>query len=183
MNNPLTDLEERFALEVIRDLNASAAYRRIKPQVKESTARNEGAKLLAKPCVQERIRELKAEQARRLLLEADRVLQELAVVAFSDILNDYRLDEQGHLRLSDTAHPAAARALASIKRKVRTGRNEERGNWTECETEYRLWPKVEALTKLAQHLGLLKDPQAGAGGCEIILGADESVTLVVRGKR
>jgi hypothetical protein len=119
----------------------------------------------------------------RLKIEADRVLQELAVVGFSDILNDYRLDEQGHLRLSDTAHPTAARAIASIKRKVRTGRSDDRGAWTEVETEFRLWSKPEALKALAQHLGLLKDPEAGAGGCEIILGQDESVTLVVRAKR
>jgi phage terminase small subunit len=176
------DFEERFALEYIQDLDAPAAYRRIRPNVTPGAARTMASRLLTKVDVQARIKALRVEQVHRLKIEADRVLQELAVVAFSDILNDYQLDEQGHLRLSDAAHPTAARALACIKRKVRTGRNGERGRWTEYETEYRLWPKVEALTKLAQHLGLLKDPQAGAGGCEIILGADESVTLVVRGK-
>jgi phage terminase small subunit len=180
VSGALSDLGERFALEFIQDLNASAAYRRIKPQVKETTARNEGAKLLAKPCVQARIRQLKAEQFERLQITADRVLQELAITAFSDV-RDYQVGESGRLELAPGAHPLASRALASVKHKTRTMSKGDVEIITH-EVEYRLWPKVDALKALGEHLKLFRK-DGELAGCEIILGEGEEVRLIVRGRK
>lgn len=180
MSSTLGDLGERFAAEYVIDLNASAAYRRIKPQVKETTARNEGAKLLAKPCVQERIRTLKAEQFERLQITADRVLQELAVCAFSDVW-DYLVGDGGRLQLAPQAHPIATRALAGVRHKTTTTGAGDQVRVVH-EVEYRLWDKVGSLKALGEHLKLFKGEE-GPGGCEIILGEGEEVRLIVRGRK
>jgi hypothetical protein len=60
--------------------------------------------------------------------------------------------------VTPNAPPDAMRAVASVKRRSR-----RKGETVETETEIRLWPKVEALDRLARHLGLYRDgPQATA---------------------
>jgi phage terminase small subunit len=180
VSSPLGDLGERFALEWIKDLDAPAAYLRIRPGVTRAAARTLACRLLTKVDVQARIRALKAEQAKRLKIEADRVLQELAVTAFSDV-GDYRVGESGRLELAPGAHPLASRALASVKyRTTTTGQGDQVR--VVREVEYRLWDKVGSLKALGEHLKLFKSEE-GPGGCEIILGEGEEVRLIVRGRK
>jgi phage terminase small subunit len=180
VKSPLSDLGERFAAEYVIDLNAAAAYRRIRPKVKATTARVEACKLLTNPNVQTRVAELKAAQMERLQITADRLLQELAITAFSDVL-DYQVGGSGRLELAPGAHPLASRALASVKHKTRTMSKGDVEIITH-EVEYRLWPKVDALKALGEHLKLFRKDNELAG-CEIILGPGEEVRLVVRGKQ
>jgi len=77
-----------------------------------------------------------------------RVLEELAVLAFSSA-DHYKLDELGKLTTTDNAPDRAINAIASIKQTTRTNKDE-----SYTTTEYRLWNKVEALKHLGTHLGL-----------------------------
>lgn len=174
------ELEERFALEYVQDLNATAAYRRIRPNVKEASARVEASRLLTNPNVQARIARLRAEQLQRLQMSADRVLQELAVCGFSDI-GDYLVGDGGRLELAPGADPTARRALSSVKHKTRHSTRSDGTRETTYEVEYKLWSKPETLKALGQHLGLFKTDDAPSG-CEIILGEGDEVRLIVHRK-
>lgn len=77
--------ENRFVDEYLVDLNASAAYKRSHPGVADGTARTEGARLLAKPDIQEKISAAKAARSRRTQVTQDRVIKELSRIAFLDI--------------------------------------------------------------------------------------------------
>lgn len=157
------DLAERFCLEYRKDLNATQAYLRARgpdaKPIKESTAATNGWRMLRNAEVQDRLAQLTQEDADRLRIDAQRVLNELAIVGFSDVRDYVKADQAGILvELADHAHPLASRAISSVKHKTTTrvfGETEV----SEDTVEYRLWPKVAALTTLAQHLNLL--PRAG----------------------
>lgn len=176
----MTELQERFAVEYCLDLNATAAYLRVRPKTKATTAASNGWRLLRNAEVQKRIQSIKAAQVDRLLINADRVLQELAVCGFSDTA-DYVLGAGGRLELAPAAHPLASRALASVKHKTTTisGQDVDR---TIHEVEYRLWDKPGSLKALGEHLKLFKS-DGELAGCEIILGEGEEVRLIVRGRK
>lgn len=159
----MTDaLAERFALEYLTDLNATQAYLRIRPEVKPASAAVAGHRLLRDANVQAHLTDLRTQQADRLQLTSDAVLRELAACSFSDY-RDYTV-EDGRFGLSAQAHELAGRAISSVKHKTR-----KTGETVEHEVEFKLWPKVQALTVLAEHLGLIKkgDDDLPNGGREI----------------
>jgi phage terminase small subunit len=174
------ELEERFAREYAVDLNATQAYLRIRPNVKEASARVEGCKLLAKPNVQELIARLKREQFARLEITADKVLRELALVAFSDV-GHYQVDPAtGRLTIVEGELPERRRAVQTVKhRTVHTGEGDRAR--VEYYTELRLWDKLGALVKLGEHLRLFKPDEGAKGRTEVILDADGSVRIITAG--
>ena len=139
--------EEKFCEEYMIDLNATAAA--IRAGYSPKTAQNalqwitEGTDR-EKPSLRARIDELRARQSKRTGITADRVLRELAAVAFADVSG--LVGEDGEIdRETD---PDSARAIASI-RTVRT----EFGP----ATEIRMADKNKALELLGKHLGLFTD--------------------------
>lgn len=93
-------------------------------------------------------------RAARTQITADRVLQELAILGFSDV-SQYTLDERYHLTPVEGAPAAAMRAISSVKHKMREHYLDGELAGKDHEIEYRLWDKNTALTNLAKHLGLL----------------------------
>jgi phage terminase small subunit len=95
----------------------------------------------------------RAREARTQITQ-DRVLQELAILGFSDV-SQYTLDERYHLTPVEGTPASAMRAVASVKHKVREHYREGDLVGVDHDVEYRLWDKNVALTSLAKHLGLL----------------------------
>ena len=84
---------------------------------------------------------------------AERVLQELTRVGFSDIAK--LVDERGTIiPLRDM--PIAARAAIASVKVTKYNRNALDGKQEDV-VELRLWPKLEALVTLARYHGLLQD--------------------------
>lgn len=138
--------EERFCEEYMIDLNATAAA--LRAGYKYSTARMASEWIRennpTKPCLRAHIDELLARQSKRTGITADRVLRELAAVAFADASG--LVDACGAIdRESD---PQSARAISSIR--VSSGD----GGTT---TEIRMADKNKALELLGKHLGLFTD--------------------------
>lgn len=159
MPSPLTAKQQRFVDEYLIDLNATQAA--IRAGYSAKTAAQIGRQLLQKTSVADAIADGKAARSVRTLITADRVLQELAVIGFSDARH-YKLGEMGGLKSADSAPESAMRAVASVKHRTRT---DDEGNST-YEVEYRLWDKNAALTNLGKHLGLFteKHEHKMAGG-------------------
>jgi len=157
--DPLTPRERRFAEEYVVDLVAARAAARA--GYSRRTARSISSELLQKPHVAEAIAQLIAERTERTRVTADRVVQELAVVAFSD-MRDFSANDSGQMRLAAGAPSHAARAVAAIKRRRRS----DADGIIEATVEFRLWNKLEALRLLAPHVGLVTErvEVTGKGG-------------------
>lgn len=80
----LSEVEHRFLLEYLADLNATQAYLRVCPGVTVGSARTMAARLLAKVDVQDAIAAAKAKRVERTEITADKALQEVWNIATAD---------------------------------------------------------------------------------------------------
>lgn len=155
----LTPKEARFCEEYLVDLNATRTAHRA--GYSRKTARQIGYELLRRPRVQARIAALMAERSRRTQVTVDRVLEEIAVIGFSD-LRDYAVTDAGKMTTTFGAPPGASRAVRAIKRRRKV--TEEGAEITTV--EFQLWDKDANLRLLAQHLGIAvqRHEHTGANG-------------------
>lgn len=151
-SDALTPKQDEFCRQYLVDLNATQAA--IRAGYAPRSASVTGARLLANAKVAAAISGLKSERAERTGVEADRVLEELALLSHSDIRH-YVVSDAGHLALAAGAPDAAMRAVRSVKRRVKTRRIGELVEKT-VEVEFTLWDKPASVRMAASHLGLLK---------------------------
>jgi phage terminase small subunit len=147
----LTPKQQRFVDEYLIDLNATQAA--IRCGYSPKTARAQGSENLTKPDIQAAIAAGRARKVERAELSADRVLQELAAVAFSDIRQLFRPD--GTLIPLHELPPEVAAALASCEVVMK---NATAGDGRiDRVLRVKTVDKLGALTTLARHFGLLID--------------------------
>ena len=106
---PLTDKQTRFVAEYLIDTNATQAA--IRCGYSRKTAKQQGTRLLSNAVVKAAIRRAQARTLGKLELTAERVLQELARVAFSTVQDHF--DRRGALIPLHKLPPAASAAIAS----------------------------------------------------------------------
>lgn len=143
----MTDKQARFCEEYMVDLNATQAA--IRAGYSPKTANEQGSQLLAKLSIQNRIAQLQAEQSRRTGVSADRVVRELAKIAFVNAAD--LIDPKTASLKSDVSHDDLA-AVQSVK--VKTFGEDG------LEQEVKLADKLRALDLLGKHLGMFN----GASG-------------------
>ncbi|HEV3143991.1 MAG TPA: terminase small subunit [Gemmataceae bacterium] len=144
----LNPKQQRFVDEYVIDCNATQAA--IRAGYSHNSAGSIGEENLKKPEIKKAIAEARAAQRQRTHITADRVLEEYAALAFSNI--DQIFDFSGdtlRLRPASEIPLTARRALAAVK--VR--RHVEDGQEVEI-LDFRLGDKLAALDKLAAHLGI-----------------------------
>jgi phage terminase small subunit len=160
----MTPKQERFVQEYLIDLNATQAATRAGYSAK--TANEQGARLLANVSVRSAIEAAKAERSERTHITQDRVLQELARIAFFDLRKLYR--EDGALKAMHELDDDAAAVLAGVDVVEMAG-----GMKVEVDGEMQHVPmytkktkipdKVAALGLAMRHLGMLKDKLEHSG--------------------
>ena len=174
----LTAKQELFCAEYLVDLNATQAA--IRAGYSEASASAIGAENLRKPLIAERVAKMFAKRSERTTITADKVLREMAIVAFSDH-SEYKITDGGSAEMKGDAPPEAIRAVASVRVKVRSGPGGD-----ERETELKLWDKPTALRSLMKHLGVdgvEKVEHAGAvGGRFTLENAREELARVLAKK-
>ncbi len=155
----LSAQHERFCREYVLDLNGSAAYRRAYPKVKsEKVARTNAARLLANASVAARVRELQLAAVARSDLTADKVLRELAFVAFQRTRQVYRDDGSYKSPAEwDEATDATIASVDSEEERVVDGDDGHSVTTATRVLRMKRWDKVQALKLLMQHFGLLKE--------------------------
>lgn len=139
----LTAKQQRFCDEYLIDLNATQAAIRAGYSVK--TANEQGSRLLAKLSIQEAIGKEMAERSKRTGINQDRVVIELAKLAFVNIADVVDL-ENATVKTSATDEDLAC--IQSVKIKP-----SEFGT----EREIKLYDKKASLELLGRHLGMFKD--------------------------
>ena len=143
----LTEKQKRFVEEYLIDLNATQAAIRAGYSVKRAS--EIGYQLLQKTTVSHAISKAMAERSRRTGISQDRVLQELAKIAFVNATDVINMDEatiRGDANREDTA------AIASVKVKtIPTDSGEI------VDREVKKYDKIKALELLGKHLGMFTD--------------------------
>lgn len=144
----LTIKQKIFVQEYLVDLNATQAA--IRAGYSPKTAEVQGCRLLSNAKVQEAIQKAMKTRETRTEITQDRVLEELARIAFSDA-TDIAEVQGGVVKIRDTQdlNPAQKSAIACIKE----------GKYGIEVTRY---DKLRALEMLGRHLGFFdyQEPEA-----------------------
>ncbi|OGA97130.1 MAG: hypothetical protein A3E79_00170 [Burkholderiales bacterium RIFCSPHIGHO2_12_FULL_61_11] len=138
----LSELEMRFVAAYFLDPNGTQAYLIAKPGAKETTARTEASKVLAKPNIQAELARLRAESSVRTNISADMAVKEAWAIAMADPreLMEYRIGccrhcwgfQFRHQRTdaqleSDREAHERTKAMASEKTAAKMGEFPEKG--------------------------------------------------------
>lgn len=171
----ITARQVRFASEYLIDLNATQAA--IRAGYSKKTAASQGERLLRNVEISEAIRAAKVSRNARTEITQDRVLAELACLAFSNV-DHYTVDEKGQLALADGAPASAMAAVASVKHRIT--KDPETSEVTH-EVEFRLWDKPGPLKLAGRHVGLFPDKieVTGKGGKDLIPSRDDALRALL----
>lgn len=146
----MTEKQKLFADEYLIDLNATRAYRVAYPSVKrDETAKSAGSRMLTNVNVAKYIKERMEERQKRTEVTQDRVVEELAAIAFSKATDYVEIRSNGVtgvciIKPTSELSDAQIRAIAGIK---------EGANGIEI----KLNDKEKALELLGRHLGMWND--------------------------
>lgn len=148
MAKKLNKRQQLFVDEYLIDLNATQAA--IRAGYSVESARDIGCENLTKPNIQQAIAEKMAERSKRTGVNQDRIVLELAKIAFvniADIINTSDCTILENASLDDLA------CIESVKVKEFPTKDGGMG----IEREVKLASKLKALEKLGQHLGMWND--------------------------
>lgn len=149
----LTPRQARFAVEYLVDLNATQAA--IRAGYAKANADVVGPQLLGKTWVADEIRRQQAERAARTEVTIDRVIRELARVAFNDARAYF--DERHDMKAIGDLGEDQGAALAGVEvDALFDGRGDDR-MLVGHTRKLKFWPKVPALELLGRHLGAFKE--------------------------
>jgi len=151
----LTAKQKRFVDEYLIDLNATQAA--IRAGYSKSTARITACENLTKPNIADAIAAAMIERQKRTQITQDRVLEELARIAFFDIRKLYNTD--GSLKRPDELDDDAAAVLSGVD-VTEMGGNDGPVTFTK---KAKVFDKTAALTLAMRHLGMLKDKVEHSG--------------------
>lgn len=144
-----------FVREYLIDLNATAAYKRAGYSGSGRVAENAASRLLGNVGVASAIKNAMDSRASKLEITAERVLQEVARIAFFDVRKVY--DAAGNLKPPADWDDDTAAAMAGIDvTEEFTGRGEDRQS-AGFTKKVKSWDKVSALTLAMRHKGMLTD--------------------------
>lgn len=143
----LTARQKRFVQEYLIDLNATQAA--IRAGYSAKTAEQQGYQLLQKTSVLKAIQEAMGKRSERTEITADRVLQELAKIGFSDMRTFTKWSNRGVALIdSDQLTQDQAACVAEVSQTI----TEAGGS-----IKFKLHDKVAALEKIGRHLGMFED--------------------------
>ncbi len=176
MKSALTPKQAAFVREYLVDLNGAQAA--IRAGYSAKTAREIAAENLAKPRIRVEIDTLLKARAQRTEIEAERVLIELARIAFCDVGQAF--DAEGRLKALTDMPEDVRRAISGLEVEEifeREGRQKVRVGQLR---KVKFWNKPDTLRALGEHLKLFTPTGAGphvtvnAEGPVVIYGFDPS---------
>lgn len=156
----LSHMQRQFVDEYLIDLNASKAA--LRAGYSPKTAERIGSELVRHPKILAEIEKAMEKRAARTNITADRILQELARVAFFDIRRLY--DKDGNLKKPADLDDETAAALSALETIEQL--NSESGGSPAVTKKIKTFDKISALTLAMRHLGMLRDKveHSGPGG-------------------
>lgn len=154
----LTDKQKAFVAEYLVDLNATQAA--IRAGYSEKNAARIAVDLLNKNQVSEAIQQAQAHREKRTMVTQDRVVTELAKIAFGDARAVMEWGPKGViLRSSADLTDDEAAGVAEVSETT----TKDGGS-----LKLKRHDKVKALELLGRHLGLFTDKMEHSGGIDIV---------------
>lgn len=143
----MTEKQKRFADEYLIDLNATRAYRAVYTSVKsDEVARANGSRLLSNANVSAYVLGRMKDRQERVEISQDRVLQELAAIAFTNATDIVSVrNGETYVKDTDELTETQKKAIASIKMTKHGA------------IEIKMNDKRAALELLGRHLGSWND--------------------------
>lgn len=140
MANKLTPKQKRFVDEYLIDLNATQAA--IRAGYSKNTAAEQGARLLINVNISEEIQKRRVELQNKLEITQEKVLQELAAIAFANGADFAKVEDDNTVKMIPTDELSSEKlpAIAGIK-------------VNQYGVEVKLHDKVKALELLGKYLG------------------------------
>ncbi|MFR4979128.1 MAG: terminase small subunit [Butyricicoccus sp.] len=163
--NTLTKKQQRFVDEYLIDLNATQAA--IRAGYSPDTAQQMGSENLSKPVIRNAIDKAIAERSRRTGINQDRVINEIAKVAF---LNPADVIDLNEAAVRDDADRDDTACIASVK--VKTIPTDE---GMISEREVKTYDKLKALELLGKHLGMFTDRVKMEGAVPIVITGEDQL--------
>ena len=146
--NKLTPKQEKFCQEYIVDLNGKQAA--IRAGYSKKTAEVQASKMLSNPKVQEYVSFLKGKREERTEITGDRVVEELAKIAFMDAEQFFKDD--GDVKLLSELDDDAKSAVSSYSyKRVNLGD----GEYVDVPI-IKMHDKLKALELLGKHIGIFE---------------------------
>lgn len=163
-NVELSEQHDRFCREFIVTGNQVRSYRKVYPNTTYQSAAQSAGDLLKKPQIIARVEELKAERNKRLEVTADRILAELAKIAFFDPRDFYT--EDGRLKPVTELDPDHAAVIAGIETSHKIVGDDKDG--ISVLTKIKLPDKKAALELLGRNLAMWKDVGSKENPAEMV---------------
>jgi phage terminase small subunit len=157
----LNPKQERFVQEYLVDLNATQAA--IRAGYSEKTASSQGERLLRNVEVKRLIQEGQKAKAKALDISKEKILKELARIAFSNITNVMDWNDNGMHLIDSVDLPedvSATVAEVVIKTKYVKSEDDDRPDEMILERKVKLYDKQKALELLGKHIGLFEKKEA-----------------------
>ena len=152
----MTAKQQRFCEEYLIDLNATRAA--IRAGYSPKSAKTNGPRLLENAGIRARVEAMMARLSRRTGVSAERVVRELARVAFASMPD---VVDMRTATLKPDATDDDRAAIASVRVKD--------GGDMFTEREVRMCDKVRALELLGKHLGMFTDNVRVDGAVPVII--------------
>ena len=163
----MTKNQKRFVEEYLIDLNATQAA--IRAGYSPNTAKSIASELLDRPDVADAVDKAIADRSKRTGINQDRVIQELAKIAFVNIRDVVDTEDATVL---DSATPEDTACIESVRVKVFPTKDGEG-----VEREIKMSPKLKALELLGKHLGMFSDKLRVDADVDINIGVDYGDTV------
>lgn len=160
----MTKKQKRFVEEYLIDLNATQAA--IRAGYSVDSASEIGYENLIKPDIQTAIAKAMAERSKRTGVNQDRVILELARLAFvrmTDIVDD-------KVKIKTTATEDDLSCIEGIKYK-----QSKSDTGTSVEREVKIGSKIKALELLGKHLGMWNDKLDVNVAIPIVISGEENL--------
>lgn len=154
----MTKAEKRydmFARNYVIDLNATRAA--IAAGYKANSANEQASRLLANRKVQAIVARLQSERASKLEIKAERVVEEIARLAFSNMQDYTRTDADGKPVLDLSSITRDQFAAVQEIREDTTGGSGDGERKVVVRTTLKLGDKTKNLELLGRHLGMFQD--------------------------
>ena len=146
----LTDKQRVWCDEYIIDFNATQAA--LRAGYSPDSIKQIGTENLSKPLLQQRIAKIMQDRSKRTEITQDRVLLEIARLAFSDPRTAF--DENDNLLPIHKWPDSTAASIKSIKITEVKTKDDEPETYLK---EIQFWDKVKSMELAAKHLGMLTD--------------------------
>lgn len=157
----LTEMQKTFVEYYLGCLNATEAA--AKAGYSPKSARAKGSQLLSNVNIQAVIQERRKKKLAEISIEQNRVLEEVAAIAFTNFFDVAMIGDDGKLtyKKPEDIPPHAHKAIKRILPKDKETET-DRGKTTESSVSIELWDKMKALEFLGKYFGMT-DGKGGDG--------------------